>query len=477
MKKAKTHEQFVNEVKSKYPDFEVLSFYINNKTSVKIHDTKCGYEWSILPRDLLRSSRKEACPNCYRLNLSIKRATPLDAVIAEIEEKYPGLFEYITGYINKGLKCWWRCKICGNEWETSPHDILAGHGCPICKRKKANQKLITSLEKFLIQLKEIWGDKIEYIEGYIKMSTKCKFRCTTCGHIWETTPSSLLQYHGCPKCGYKIVSNKLKTSLEDFLQKLKEIWNGLIEYIEGYESFSKKCKFRCTVCGHEWYATPDKIINQRKGCYECWKVKMSKEKIIPLDEFLRRLKEVWGNDIIYISGYKNMNTKCLVKCTICGFCWEVIPYNLLNLSGCPSCTKKCMEKPIMDLLTKKGIIPKHDLGFEGSNYKGSKSPLRPDFLIEDKKGTKLCIECDGRQHFEPIFGEKELKHQKELDEHKNKILKENGYIVLRIKNSNKWGTNKHVLLQDAVNLLEIGIDNKTKEIDYNLFKKYDFNEN
>ena len=34
-----------------------------------------------------------------------------------------------------GKKVWWKCKKCGNEWETAIRTRNIGHGCPSCGHK------------------------------------------------------------------------------------------------------------------------------------------------------------------------------------------------------------------------------------------------------------------------------------------------------------------------------------------------------
>ncbi len=35
-----------------------------------------------------------------------------------------------------GVKAWWKCRKCGNEWKTSISNRVMGRDCPVCSRKK-----------------------------------------------------------------------------------------------------------------------------------------------------------------------------------------------------------------------------------------------------------------------------------------------------------------------------------------------------
>lgn len=45
--------------------------------------------------------------------------------------------------------------------------------------------------------------EIDFLSEYINAKSKVKCICKICGNIWETTPCSLYQGCGCPKCGNK----------------------------------------------------------------------------------------------------------------------------------------------------------------------------------------------------------------------------------------------------------------------------------
>lgn len=59
----KDTEKFIEIINQKYPnEYQVKGEYINNKTPILVKH-KCGFEWSVNPKDLLREPR---CPKCIR---------------------------------------------------------------------------------------------------------------------------------------------------------------------------------------------------------------------------------------------------------------------------------------------------------------------------------------------------------------------------------------------------------------------------
>ena len=337
---AKTHEQFTKEFTEKHPDYIPVSFYVHCNIKIKIRSLKCGHEWEVLPSNALREDWSGRCPICNPIdNVFLLKTPPIEKVIEEIEKKYPNRFEYIGGYTKMSKKCWWKCKICGFIFKTTPSMLKLRGSCSGCKKIKMHEMFAVPLQKFLIML--------------------------------------------------------------------EEAHNGLIEYIEGYYNMETKCKFKCKICGNEWLATPKNVV--------------------------------------------------------------------YNKTGCPNCIMDSMEKPVIDFFIKNKIDYEHNKPLKGSNFNGSRMPLFLDFVISTNEGN-LVIETDGRQHFIPMHGEENLKIIQARDRHKDKILKEQGYILIRVTSSptKEWGFKNHITLKELLHLIEIGVD-ENGNVNLDVFRPYDFN--
>ena len=71
--------------------------------------------------------------------------------------------------------------------------------------------------------KNIHGDKYDYSKvEYINARTKVCIICPIHGEFWQT-PSSHLIGCGCQQCGYKLIKNKMSNTLEQFMEKAKEV--------------------------------------------------------------------------------------------------------------------------------------------------------------------------------------------------------------------------------------------------------------
>lgn len=193
-----THKEFLNKFYEKNEhaqDIEILEDYINSATKMKVKCKKCGYEWAVKPNDLLQG---HGCLQCAHKRITQKRTKTQTKFIDELHKVNPNII-VLGDYINNRTKILCRCKKCQHEWETRPYDLLNGHGCAICARKRVSQNQTKTTQEFITKLKQI-NPNIEVLEDYIKAQTEIKCRCKKCEHQWKVKPYSLLQGHGCPKC-------------------------------------------------------------------------------------------------------------------------------------------------------------------------------------------------------------------------------------------------------------------------------------
>lgn len=99
--------------------------------------SKCGYEWQTQP---YRRKRGSNCPACAG-----KAVWPghndMETLFPEVAqewnfEKNDGLLpsQVVAGSMKR---VWWRCKVCGHEWQTGvDYRTHKKSGCPVCVRKK-----------------------------------------------------------------------------------------------------------------------------------------------------------------------------------------------------------------------------------------------------------------------------------------------------------------------------------------------------
>lgn len=315
-------------------------------------------------------------------------------------------------------------------------------------------------------IKKVHGNTIKYVSGFCGSHKKCKWVCEK-GHEWEARYDAIMSGEKCPVCNI----NRQIVPLNEMIESIKIKTNNEIEYISGYTKIGANCLWRCRAKGHEWSTSPNHILHGTK-CPICSCEKIHEKQKIPIEKIIVDVGTLFNNKIKYISGYIDSKTKCLWKCENNHF-WEATPSTVKHSKNCPHCVKSFMEKLVIDFLDKHNVIYKHNRALKGSNYNGSIAPLRPDFLIETKQGL-LFIELDGKQHFCPIYSEKELEEQQKRDRHKDKVIKELGGVLIRVTSSIKWGFKNHITIPFLLRILSKGIS-FSGEVDLSVFKPYDFN--
>jgi len=115
---------------------------------------------------------------------------------------------------NSKKKVWWKCGICGNEWQAEIHSRNSGVGCPVCARKRVTEgqrkrallKSGTLAEKNP-QLSAQWHPTKNGEMTPTKITSGSDYKawwlCPDCGHEWAAAVGSRNRGHGCPKCSRK----------------------------------------------------------------------------------------------------------------------------------------------------------------------------------------------------------------------------------------------------------------------------------
>lgn len=105
---------------------------------------KCGHKWMTRIRD--RTLKGTGCDRCASKVRASKRIVTFVNNRKSLAETSPELLKdwnaqrntiqpsEITSHSNR--KIWWKCHICGYEWETKICNRSNGRGCPCCSHKK-----------------------------------------------------------------------------------------------------------------------------------------------------------------------------------------------------------------------------------------------------------------------------------------------------------------------------------------------------
>ena len=190
--------------------------------------------------------------------------------------------------IGSGKKVWWKCEICGYEWETSISNRTKsnGTGCPCCANKiivVGKNDLATSYPLLAKQWDSLKNGTLTPFMVSSGSSQPIWWKCEN-GHEWQATVTARRKGSGCPYCAGKKVL-KGYTDLQTVNPALAKEWNyeknnGLTP-ADVMPNSTKKVWWKCTY-GHEWEAT---ISNRNKGrgCPICYRIKKEQRQINAYD--------------------------------------------------------------------------------------------------------------------------------------------------------------------------------------------------
>lgn len=198
------------------------------------------------------------------------------------------------------------------------------------------KKLTT--EEFIKKAKEIHGDKYDYSKvTYVNSRTKICIICPEHGEFWQK-PSGHLNGYGCSECGKKLRTNLLRSNVDNFIIKAKQVHGDKYDYSE--VDYVNRCTKVCIICHEhgEFWQTPDAHFHGN-GCPECGKRSRIDFLRSNVDSFIERAKKVHGNKYDYSKvDYVNNCTKVCIICPEHGEFWQT-PSGHLNGYGCAKCAR------------------------------------------------------------------------------------------------------------------------------------------
>lgn len=293
MKKMKESD-FLNKVKNKNPNIQILEPFVSTSSYIKYKCLKCNYINSTIANHLLRG---HGCPKCaHRLKLT------QEDYERKMKEINPNL--KILGKYTKGCeKIEYVCIKCGYKHKSVASDLLRGVGCPKC-----SGKIRFTQEEFEKVVKER-NDTIQILGKYTGSREKIAYKCLICGYEGNCKASHLLEGQGCPVCclskGEKSISKILLKYNIKFIQQKKYldligVNGGQLSYDFYLPSYNLLIEYQ-----GEQHIKSIEYFNGEKG------LKIRKEHDRRKKEYARdnniQLLEIWYNESIEEKLMKTLN--------------------------------------------------------------------------------------------------------------------------------------------------------------------------
>ncbi|WP_220039414.1 hypothetical protein [Paenibacillus illinoisensis] len=195
------HEDFISAVEQQTGnEYTFLEKYIKANTKISVKHNLCGYEYKVTPSKFINGRR---CPFCA------KRVKDTAFFKNEIFDMYGFEYEVIGEYVAAAKPLEVIHTSCGNQYSTTPNNLLAGKGCAKCNKPRR-----IDTKAYIEDVKRVHSDEIVVIGDYKNSNTKIKIK-HACGYEWSVYPLSILKGHGCPKCLF----SRGEKNVDEFLIK------------------------------------------------------------------------------------------------------------------------------------------------------------------------------------------------------------------------------------------------------------------
>ena len=398
MAKRKTNELFLQQLKTVSPTIEPLEKYVGNHDNIRCRCLVCGNEWNPTPGNLLHGY---GCPKCGKIKQK-KKATMSEATFLDRLHKINPDIEVKGSFVNTNTRIEVECKKCHHVWNPLSSQLLQGHGCSKCAKKRSAAIRRTSREDFVAIVAKK-SPTIEVLGEYINSKTGILCKCKNCGHTWEANPDRLMSGQGCRECNNqstsfieqviletlsrafpseKIVSRDRKTigsELDIYIpnqklaveygayywhrnkinkdrEKEKKCYDLGIRLIRIYdkadEDFSDS--ENCLIYTKDLSQKPEYLYEMIKSLFNLIGVSYNglkkefddikdiaymRSRKKTTDEFVKEMKAINPN-VEILGEFKKSNERIKVRCKVCGNEWNPTPHQLMTGYGCRECYLK-----------------------------------------------------------------------------------------------------------------------------------------
>lgn len=137
----KTHQQFVEELKTVNSFVSVVGEYVGANTKIAVRCNTCGKELFMTPNALLNGHGCSVCNHARGIakRKGKTRLKTTEEVIRQLLIINPQI-EVLGEYTRSKEPLQVLCKICGYKWSPQAGSLLHGSGCPECAKQKRKKK-------------------------------------------------------------------------------------------------------------------------------------------------------------------------------------------------------------------------------------------------------------------------------------------------------------------------------------------------
>ena len=154
-----------------------------------------------------------------------------------------------------------------------------GNGCYACSYQQRADQNRKSVEDFIFEANNLYNNKYDYSKvEYVNSNTKVCIICPKHGEFWQA-PSAHLQGHECSFCSTERNANKLKMTLEEFIERANKAHDFKYDYSKtNYVNSNTKI---CIICPEHGMFEQSPYDHLRgSSCPKCGLSKLEREILI-----------------------------------------------------------------------------------------------------------------------------------------------------------------------------------------------------
>jgi len=285
--------------------------YVNSQTKLRYRCAR-RHEWEAVPNSILRGTWCPTCANVKRMGQHALRKLAALGRLRHVARKRGG--EILSPFIHSHTPILVRCAR-GHRWEALAGSLQRGSWCPACKQESLLALLRAMAER----------------RGGTCLSRSCRnsqdwldWECAQ-GHRWKAPAARIKRGVWCPRC---------HRPGRDDIQRMRQIAHerGGECLSREYVASEVRLRWRCRD-GHEWNATPGRII-QGSWCRVCERGQGRSRARLSI-EIMREMAADRGGACLsatYHGIYDRLRWRCAR-----GHTWTTAANNVRRGGWCPVC--------------------------------------------------------------------------------------------------------------------------------------------
>lgn len=316
-KPAKIFIDQANRLHNRQYDYSKVD-YVNNATKVIIICPDHG-EFHQTPTIHLRGS---GCKRCAVTNGADAQRKTTKQFINQSVRSHGEKYDYSKStYTGANDLVTIGCPIHG-EFQQVAYNHINGAGCHKCNDEVRSSNRLSNRDEFIHKSVEIHGDRYDYTDVvYENSKTPVSIRCNDHG-TFHQSPNKHLSGHGCPKCRYQSVSDRLTSTTDEFINKSIDIHGNRYAYPDVvYVSNTTPVAIQCPTHG-EFYQTPQ-VHLRGSGCSRC--VGKISNAEVQIFDYVNSLCDGWTQSDHTVLGRRELdmvNHDRKIAIEYCGLHWH-----------------------------------------------------------------------------------------------------------------------------------------------------------